>query len=308
MGIFKQALKKAIRRIKPVRSICRNICEFMKFVPPGHFYSPIPSEEDYRSVQAASGFEISGIDLRKSLQIGLLERIGPHYRTIPDFTYKKNPGHRYYFDNHYYSYSDSTIMACLLQYEKPKRFVDIGGGFSTLLMLDLNDTVFKANPVRIDVIEPHPESLRALLWEGDRVSIRQEKAQNVDLSFFEEMDRDDVLFLDTTHVSKLGSEVNHIMFNVLPRLRHGVRIHVHEIFFPFEYPGAFFLEGKYWNELYLWRSFLMHNTDYEIELFNSYLELNDGPRMQRLFPKYFEKGRPEIVVQNQGSSLWLRKK
>jgi hypothetical protein len=308
MGIIKKTLKKAVRHVKPIRAICRNTCGFMKFVPPGHFYSPIPSDEDYRSARAAPSADLPGIDAREGAQTELLERIGAFYRTIPDFTFEKGPRYRYRYDNHYYSYSDATILACYLQYERPRRFVDIGGGFTTLLLLDLNDTVFKEDPVRIEVIEPHPESLRSMLRENDRLSVRAERVQEIDLAFFEELDKGDVLFLDTTHVSKLGSDVNHIMFNILPRLKRGVRIHAHEMFFPFEYPGEFFFEGKYWNELYLWRAFLTHNAEYEIELFNSYLERFDEQVMRRLFPRYFEKGRPEIVVQNQGSSLWLKKK
>jgi hypothetical protein len=280
----------------------------MKFFPPGHFYSPIPSEEDCRLAQAQLGSAFAGIDLRESFQLDLVRHISPFYPRIPDFTYERNDRYRYHYDNDFYSYSDSTIMACLVQYCQPRRFVDIGGGYTTLLMLDLNDTFFTANPTQIAVVEPYPDSLRRSLRINDRVDLRAEKVQNIDISLFEELDRDDVLFLDTTHVCKLGSDVNHIMFEILPRLKSGVRVHVHEVFYPFEYPSSFFSVGKYWNELYLWRAFLMNNSDFEIELFNSFLEQTHRTTMQENFPKYFERGRPEVAVQNQGASLWIRKR
>jgi len=307
MSLAKRAFKRALKHVKPIEPICKNICEFMKFVPPGHFYSPIPSAADCETAFRVLNPNPAGIDLREEAQLRLVEQMSTYYGSIPDFTYHECDRHRYSYDNYYYSYSDATILACFLQKLRPRRFVDIGGGYTSLLVLDLNDTVFSADPIEIDVVEPYPNLLRGMLRQHDRITIVPEKVQSVDLSFFGKLERDDVLFLDTTHVSKLGSEVNYLAFNVLPALKPGVVLHIHEMFFPFEYPREFFAQRKCWNEIYCWRAFLTNNLEYQIELFNSYLEQNPRARMRERFPRYFEQGNPELAVQTRGSSLWLRK-
>jgi len=293
--------------MRPKNPICNKMCEYMKFVPPGHYYSPIPSEDDYRFAYREAPRRLDGLDLRAEEQRRVLKRISAYYGRTPEFSRMRGGEQRFFYDNAYFSYPDATIFSCYVQDLGAKRFVDIGGGISTLLMMDLNDSVLKGRPARIDVIEPYPARLRGWLREGDELNIIERKVQDVDLSFFEDLEPGDILFLDTTHVSKLGSEVNHVVFNILPRLRSGVRVHVHDIYYPFEYPSSYFPEGKYWNEIYLWRAFLTGNARYEIELLNSYLELEHRELMLELFPKYFEPGASHLTIQNTGSSLWLRK-
>jgi hypothetical protein len=306
MKYIKKKLKSAIlTRLYP---FCKRACEHMIFVPPGHFYSPIPSEDDHKRVFEKIPQGYDEIDMREKDQLALLDELTPYYTLIPDFSFDKSDKYRYCYENHYYSFSDATIFSCLVQHVKPRKIIDIGGGDTTLLMLDLNDTVFQKSPAEITVIEPFPDRLNSIIRPTDKVTILVDKVQKVDVSLFDKMQPGDILFLDSTHVSKLGSDVNYIMFEILPRLKPGVFIHVHEIFFPFEYPGSFFYDGKYWNELYLWRAFLMHNNSYEISLFNSFLESRHPEILRQKFPRYFEKGKNGVVVQNQGSSLWIKKK
>jgi hypothetical protein len=280
----------------------------MIFVPPGHYYSPIPSKEDHKRVFDEINPGHSGIDIKENNQLAFIEELAPYYESIPDFPFEKGEKYRYSYENHYYSFSDATIFSCLVQHVKPRKIIDIGGGDTTLLILDLNDTVFQKLPAEVTVIEPYPDRLKSMLWPNDRLTIITDKVQNVDLSLFDQLQSGDILFLDSTHVSKLGSDVNYILFEILPRLKPGVMIHVHEIFFPFEYPSSFYFDGKYWNELYLWRAFLMYNTCFEISLFNSFLEYRYPDILRQKFPRYFKQGLPDVVVQNQGSSLWIKKK
>jgi hypothetical protein len=305
MDSAKRRFKRAL--LLPLRPFCVRACEHMVLFPPGHYYSPIPSDEDHRTALASQSASHEGIDLREDAQLALLGQMREHYPAIPGFPREAAGQFRFFYGNHYYSYSDTTMLACLLAHVRPRRFVDVGGGFTTFLMLDLNETVFRDDPVELHVIEPYPERLRSRLRPGDRLGLVVDKVQNVELSFFEQLQSGDVLFLDSTHVSKLGSDVNHVVFEILPRLAPGVLVHVHEIFFPFEYPSSFYFDGKFWNELYLWRAFLMFNPAFEVLLFNSYLEQRHAPLLWQWFPRYFEKGDPKVVVQNQGSSLWLRK-
>ena len=98
------------------------------------------------------------------------------------------------------------------------------------------------------------------------------------------LEENDILFIDTSHVSKFESDVNYIFFQVLPRLKKGVIIHFHDIFYPFDYPIEWLEQGRAWNESYMLRSFLMYNPQFRILLFPSLLEQQYSEYMLKNFP------------------------
>lgn len=310
MFSFKNLIKKIFRQgIKPV---CNRVCDVMKFVPPGHFYSPIPSDQDFQNVYQTDNLEISsnsefGINFNIEKQLQLLETIAIYHDQILPFPINKKEDYRFYYNNYYYSYPDATVFFCLLNHLKPQKIIDVGGGNSTTLMLDLNDHCFRDQPMDITIIEPYPQRIENLFQNERKLTKIYQKVQDVDLKIFENLKAGDLLFLDTSHVSKLGSEVNYLAFNILPRLQSGVIIHIHEMFYPFEYPPEFYEVGKVWNEIYLWRAFLTHNNDYEIMFHNSFLAKKFPQELKKALPNYFNRGRKDVNVQCEGSSLWLRK-
>ena len=115
---------------------------------------------------------------------------------------------------------------------------------------------------------------------------------------FATLEENDILFIDSTHVAKIGSDVNYLFFEVLPRLRAGVYVHVHDIFHPFEYPRAWIYEGRAWTEAYMLRAFLTFNTAFEIVLFNTFLERFHRERFAHKMP---------LCLRNEGGSIWLRR-
>ncbi len=122
--------------------------------------------------------------------------------------------------------------------------------------------------------------------------------QDVALSTFDELEAGDLLFIDSSHVSKIGSDVNFLFFEVLPRLKAGVYIHVHDIFWPFEYPHSWIVEGRAWNEAYLLRALLCGNDGFEIVFWNSWA----GHALRELLSKNCP-----LFTRNSGGSIYLRK-
>lgn len=112
------------------------------------------------------------------------------------------------------------------------------------------------------------------------------------------MEEGDVLFIDSIHVSKVGSDVNYLFFEISPRLKKGVYIHLHDIFYPFEYPKEWIFSGKVWNELYLLRAFLQNNYNYKILFFQNIME-------KRHKDKFMEKWPLNAPIH--GGSIWLQK-
>ena len=167
-------------------------------------------------------------------------------------------------------------------------------------MMDTNDR-FPGRGVELTFIDPHPETLLGLLEDGDpyRERILAEPLQEAPAKLFATLEEDDILFLDSSHVLKTGSDVHHYLFRVLPALQPGVVIHIHDVFYPFEYPEAWVRrESRSWNEAYALRAFLEYNDAFEIMYFNNYMYRKHGELVRSRMPK---------CRRNAGGSIWLRK-
>lgn len=274
----------------------------LRFVPHGHFYSPIPSlDEILRDELKIFGSvypNISGLELHETEQLKLLNDFIAYYRQMP-FQPEKIEGLRYYFENPAYSYSDAILLHCMMRFLKPKRLIEVGSGYSSCIMLDTNELFFNGS-IATTFIEPYPELFMSLMKDIDRnkISIIPSRLQDVDLSVFEALEANDILFIDSTHVSKINSDVNYIFFEILPGLSSGVYVHFHDIFFPFEYPKEWVCEGRAWNEAYLLRAFLQYNTTFRVVLMNTFMEHFHAPFFQQNMP---------LCLKNTGGSIWIRK-
>jgi hypothetical protein len=277
--------------------------ETKTWVPPGHFYSPIASMDEIKLRENAI-FEnfprsLPGIELREDHQLNLLEEFIQYYRDQP-FQSESQPQLRYCFENDSYSYSDALFLHFMIRHVKPNKFIEVGSGRSSCVTLDTNELFFD-NTIDCTFIDPYPQLLESLLKEGDRdrIEIFPDRLQGIDLSLFQELNAGDILFIDSTHVSKVDSDVNCIFFNLLPSLKSGVYIHFHDIFYPFEYPKHWVYEGRSWTECYLLRAFLSYNPNFEVYAFNTFLEY--------FHEDWFAEHMP-LCLKNKGGSIWLRKR
>jgi predicted O-methyltransferase YrrM len=270
------------------------------FAPPGHFYSPIPSKHDVEKHVARHGVpirDLPGVGMDDQTQMAVLEHLSTYYPQIP---FQSGPAASllYHASNPAYSYTDGIILFCMLNHLRPRRVIEIGSGYSTCAILDTNRTSL-GSQVQITSIEPHAELLRSLIGQTtDPLTIIESKLQDVDLQMFDQLESRDVLFIDSTHVSKLGSDVNYIFFDILPRLKPGVVIHLHDIYAGFEYPDPWVKEGRAWNEAYLLRAFLQYNERFRILLFISY--------MQNAYEAWFQQNMPDTLLRK-GGCFWMEK-
>lgn len=303
---LKKNIISLVNKLPYVRSLYQENLSFKKksFVPPGHYYSPIISVDEIkkREHEIWNKSETDGvlaINLNTQNQINLVKDcLSRFYNELP-FSSKKQPNIRYYFENTYYSYSDGILLYSMIRHFKPKRIVEIGSGFSSAVMLDTNELFFN-NKINITFIEPYPVRLNSLLNEKDNKSttIIVSDVQLVALENFEKLEAGDILFVDSTHVVKTASDVNYIIFEILPRLKSGVLIHFHDVFYPFEYPKDWVYSGRNWNEDYFLKAFLMYNNEFEIKLFSGYLH------------KHYKEAFAEmpLAYKDHGGNLWLEKK
>jgi predicted O-methyltransferase YrrM len=273
------------------------------FAEPGHFYSPIVHPTQLR----ASSFDrrraadkLLGIDLDFAAMEDLSDRLAKHQEGL-DFPSLPIATHRYHRENGMYDIGDATILACMLRHFGPKQIIEVGSGFSSAVIFDTIDRTPDLSPA-CTFIEPYTDRLEALLRPSDfeHARIIRTGVQDVPAETFEALGSGDILFLDTTHVSKTGSDVNYEIFEILPRLSSGVIIHLHDIFADFEYPAEWIYElNRSWNEQYILRAFLMYNNAFSVIYANA----------------AFAKARPELIREkfpqifgDAGAGFWLRKK
>lgn len=302
---MKKQLKKIIHSLPYIKQLYafsehykKNACFY-----PGHYYSTIVNVDEIDQNQEriwsnVQKEDIEGIPLFSSDQIEIGKQFSNFYNEIP-FKDEKQSHIRYYFDNGYYRHTDGIVLYSILRFTKPKRIIEIGSGFSSAVMLDVNNLFFDTT-IQLTFIEPYPTRLKSLLTEKDNqnITILQSKVQEVDLSLFKTLEAGDILFIDSTHVSKCDSDLNRILFEILPLIKKGVYIHFHDIFYPFEYPKEWVLKGYNWNENYILRAFLMHNEKYKIIFFSHYMHLHH--------PEVFKE--MPAAYNDFGGSLWLQKK
>lgn len=269
--------------------------------PPGHFYSPVISLDEIRRdeqrVFNASNIP-RGIDMNEAGQLDLLGHFEAIYPSL-DFPSSKSGSHRYYYENPAYSYSDAIMLHCMMRHFKPRRIIEVGSGHSSCALLDTRERHLD-DKVDVTFIEPFPELLLSLIRPSDRASIEivPSRLQDVPVEKFQSLQAGDFLFIDSTHVSKTGSDVNCLFFDVLPMLAAGVHIHIHDVFYPFEYPKDWVLGGRSWSEQYVLRAFLQFNNAFSISIMNTYL--------QRFYRARFEAKMP-LCLKNTGGSIWIRK-
>jgi hypothetical protein len=235
--------------------------------PNGHFYSPVvdPSQLDHSKLWPPHP-EVMGIDFNEASHETILREVFP--RWMPDYDYPElldeTPELAQFFTrNSQFSWLDSRALFVLLREWKPRRLIEIGSGFSTLLAADVNRR-FLDGSLEITCCEPYP---REFLRHGiDGVTrLIEDKVQNVAVEEFAALERGDILFIDSSHVAKTGSDVNYLYFEVLPRLATGVRIHIHDILLPHEYPREWVIdENRSWNEQYLVRALLMFSSGFRV--------------------------------------------
>jgi len=255
---------------------------------PVHYYSPIPDIRILRKKKNLWSRELPllGIDLNIDGQKRLLETICPPFRDeYLSFPKEKTDNSlQYYLNNSSFGFVSGQMHYCIIRHFKPKRIIEVGSGYSTLvslIALDKNDE--EGYPCEFTAIEPYPPQFLENGVPGIKQFIK-EKVEDIDISFFESLSKNDLLFIDSTHTVKIGGDVNFLILEVLPKLNKGVIVHIHDIQFPYEYFNSYLLQNHYfWQEQYLIQAFLMYNRSFKILWCASYMH----HKYSKLIAKYF---------------------
>ncbi|GLC87810.1 class I SAM-dependent methyltransferase [Lysinibacillus piscis] len=241
-----------------------------KILETGHFYSPIPNtseifSENYKPYERNDDY--LGINLNLQTQKDFVYRVNATRHEFNEFLEKNHD--LFYLNNGYFGYVDSITYFTFINHFKPQKIIEVGSGFTSALAL--GTSIFCDLEIDFTFIEPYPERIKKLL-EGKKEMgcLLEDIVQNIPISTFSNLNENDFLFIDSSHVSKINSDVNYLFFEVLPNLKKGTIIHIHDIFTQFEYPLDWIYNGRFWNENYILRAFLQYNNQFEILCFNNF--------------------------------------
>ena len=252
-------------------------------IRPIHYYEPLP---DFRSItleQITRRRGFPGIDFRWGDQLALLNELTAHRDELSTLEFN--------FDNGFFNGFDAAVYYSLVRHLKPERIVEIGGGYST----QLANKALAANGVgKLTCIEPYPERLNGA---AQNFEVIQKRVEEIGVNLFSCLEANDILFIDSSHTVKFGSDVCYEFLEILPRLAPGVWVHVHDIFFPHDYPAEWLIERRLaLNEQYLLEAFLSFNNQFRVTLANYWLCLDHSDETTRVWPS------------NSGaSSLWMKR-
>lgn len=286
------------------------LCERLGFhITRNHFYEPIPDTRTLKDQLWLRQSKLAGVNINEPKQIEMLNRFLRFKNEYDNFP--KNGTAKpwqFHFNNLTFGPVDAEVLYCMIRHFQPRKVIEIGSGYSTFLSAEAilkneEESGFRADLIAVD---PHPNRVLKSGFPGLSKLISR-KIEDVDLTELEALKENDILFIDSSHVLKIGNDVYYEYLEILPRLNKGVIVHIHDLFFPYEYPKTWVLKmRRFWNEQYLLQAFLAFNNAFEVLWCGSYMHLKHPDKLEEVFASY---NRTTVWAASRpgATSLWMRK-
>lgn len=255
-------------------------------VTPRHFYWPIP---DLKMLARKNWTECrlsDGVSLQLDRQLRLLETALLSFCSECHFPEQATGrAHEFHFNNGFFERVDAEIAYAMVRHQMPRRIIEIGSGQSTRLMAAaLRRNAEEGHRGELLAIEPHPDEVLRQGFPG-LSKLAMQRVQEVPLEVFTRLKWGDILFIDSSHVVAVDSDVIHEYLRILPKLQPGVVIHVHDIFLPADYPQKFVMNNLcFWGEQYLLEAFLSYNRAFQVLWASSAMQFFHHPELEKNFP------------------------
>jgi hypothetical protein len=244
---------------------------FLLHITPAHYYSPIPVTYELDSSVFEKIYDCNGIDWNLAEQLEYLHERFPKYHI--EYTPSTNTG---------LSLVDAFVLYAMIREKKPELMIETGAGDTTKISLQaLQMNKNEGNPCKFYSIEPYPrDDIKEI--ENKDFEVIQRKIQDVEVDLFSNAD---LVFIDSTHVSKIDSDVNYEILEIIPTLKVGSLVHWHDIVIPTNYWKEWIENGnQFWNESYMVHSFMLFNESFKTVWAARYMRLNYYNEMEQVFP------------------------
>jgi predicted O-methyltransferase YrrM len=269
---------------------------------PVGYYSPVPDTHELRSGDQRWRQEVDLNDVRfnfaEQRELGeTFKTYRPEIAQLPHADELRQQGYGLG-----YGAIDAMVLYAMIRHLSPKRIIEIGSGVSTVYEAKAigANNIAGRGPCALTCVEPYPSKLLFTIPEVS--GIVQKKVQELPIEFFRQLETNDILFIDSSHSVKIGSDVNFLYLHVLPNLRSGVLIHIHDIYFPYLTPPdeCLFNQLWFWQETVLLKALLSGNSSFEIIYCSSYLHNKDPRTLLDTFNAYDPQTHYPV-------SIWLRR-
>lgn len=274
-------------------------------VTPNHFYFPVPDTSQMRPSMWEHPSEMVGVDMNEAGQLELLELFARKYKSEYGLFPREKTAvpHQYYVNNTLYESVDGETLYCMVREFKPRRIIEVGSGNSTYVTAQAKLKNLASDPAaecQLTSIEPYPNAVLRKGFPGlDRLVVS--KVQDVPLAEFAALEDGDFLVIDSSHVLAVGSDVEYLFLEVVPRLKPGVFVHAHDIFLPAQYPRQWvFNEFVFYTEQQLLQAFLAFNDRFKVLWGGAYMNIRHQEKLIAAFPSY-------IKGATLPGSFWMRR-
>lgn len=267
-----------------------------------HFYTPIPDIKELEKRKVWDRISsLSGLNMNGPGQVSLLTEMATKFSKECNWPKDATDDlHQFHWLNHSFSFECASLLHYMIRFYRPKRIIEIGSGFSSRVInaaIPINQN--EGSPCNYEIVDPFPAEHTKTL--KNLSSIKISKAEELPENYFSSLVSGDILFIDSGHVVRTGSDVNFLILDILPTLQPGVVIHFHDICMPREYSKTYFTNPTFrmfWTESYLLQAFLAFNNEFEVLGAVSYLRTYYPDSFQKIFPARKEGG---------SESFWLRR-
>jgi uncharacterized UPF0146 family protein len=229
-----------------------------------HYYEPLFNPAELQVSRLSEPRTLPAISWNDTGQLEVLSKLAQFAPEFAEVSQSLNVTGTYFRNNSRFGTGDAEYWYCIIRHLKPKRIIEVGSGFSTMLAARalLSNRMADDQLACIHTcIEPYE-----MPWlESANVHVVRKRLQDIDMEIFKELNADDILFIDSSHVIRPQGDVVTAMLQILPILNPGVVVHIHDIFSPRDYPKKWIVdEVRLWNEQYLVEAFLSHNPDWQV--------------------------------------------
>jgi len=275
-----------------------------------HYYCAIPDEGDDTPGYWTTPSQMVGVDMRVEAQKDFIRNVIAKHREdfLAHYRIHDPAVHGDFFLlNGSYMAVDAHVYHALIREHRPRRILEIGTGYSTILAADVIRRMKEAGETapHITALDPYPwDVFKNGVAKVDEVVA--EKVQDVPLDRFLALEAGDFLFIDSTHVARANSDVLYEFLEILPRLKPGVWVHIHDISLPLPYPRVYFDTQTYWNEQWVLQAFLAHNSRFEVMWAGNYMMVHHPELMLEGFPEF--KLMREKWTSSEPTAFWIRSK
>ncbi len=273
-------------------------------IRPIHFYEPLPDFSLIQTEQTTRRRDFAAIDFNLHEQLELIRRLGRQYRIELQGLAQRSDPEGFNFQNDYFGGFDAALYYSIIRDLKPRQVIEIGSGYSTRVAhkaLQRNRT--EGHDGKLTCVEPFPQP--RLTAPKLEIELIEKPVESLPLDFFSRLQSGDILFIDSSHAVKFGGDVCREFLEILPALKPGVWIHVHDIFFPHDYPSEWLIEKRIaFGEQYLLEAFLSYNRSFSVAASNYWLCLEHMADVEQLWPTIAGEFRPGSLG---CASFWMRK-